>query len=285
MSAASIRRDSGPAPRPAGPLRRLGWKLARAFLSTVGRTSEGLRICFDEGLTSGTMLDYVYRNRPSGDWLIGRAIDRAFLEAPGWEAVRERRRNLEALLGEAIESLRRQGRPVSLLDVASGPGAYVLDVVERAGGSGLTARCRDLDPAGLARGREEAARRGIPGITFEQGDALDRDSILALRPRPNLAVASGFYDWITDDELVRRSIGILAEALEPGGYLVVTNQSGHPNLEFVSAVFPDLRHQPLQMKMRPASTIESWLREAGLVVERTLQDSRGFFSVTRARRE
>jgi SAM-dependent methyltransferase len=265
-----------------GPVQRVSWALTRLFLSTVGRSSEGLRICYESGLTSGTMLDYVYRNRPTGRWLIGPAIDRAFLEAPGWQAVRERRRNLETLLAESIEALRQRRRPVSLLDVASGPGAYVLAVLERAGGRDVVARCRDLDEAGLARGREE--RRGIESVTFEKGDALDREAILALRPRPNLAVASGFYDWITDDDLVRRSLAIVAEALEPGGFFVVTNQSAHPNLEFVSAVFPDLKHEPLRMKMRAPSIVESWLREAGLVIERTLSDAHGYYSVTRARR-
>jgi len=266
------------------PIQRLSWGLARIFLRTVGRMSDGLRLCFDDGLTSGTMLDYVYRNRPSGMGPIGRAIDRSFLEAPGWQAVRDRRRNLETLLAESIEALRREGLAVSLLDVASGPGGYILAVLERVGAADTTARCRDLDEAGLARGREEAARRGLSQVTFEKGDALDRDAILALRPRPNVAVASGFYDWITEDAIVQRSIAIVAEALEPGGRFVVTSQVAHPDLAFVSAVFTDFRREPLRMRMRPAATIEAWLAEAGLRVDLTLTDAHGYYSVTRARK-
>ena len=275
---------SDPTTSAATPVQRLSWALARTFLRTVGRSSAGVRLCFDDGLTAGTMLDYVYRNRPSGRWLIGPWIDRAFLEAPGWQAVRERRAHLETLLAEAIELLRRDGRPIALLDVASGPGAYVLAVLERAGGSDIVARCRDLDEAGLARGREAAAARGLSHVTFEKGDALDRDAILALKPRPNLAVASGFYDWITDDAVVQRSIAIVAEALEPGGHFVVTNQTAHPDLAFVSAVFTDFHHQPLRMKMRPAATVEGWLRAAGLTIERTLVDRHSYYSVTRGRK-
>jgi len=265
-------------------LQRSSWSLTRLVLRTVGRASEGVRICFDHGLTAGTMLDYVYRNQPSGRGWIWRAIDRTFLESPGWQAVRERRANLEILLGEAITEIRRQGRPVSVLDVASGPGAYVLAVLEQVGDQGVTVRCRDLDPAGLQQGRAEAARRGLPQVTFEKGDALDRDSILALRPRPNVAIASGFYDWIIEDELVCRSIAIVAEALESGGQFVVTNQVAHPDLAFVSAVFTDFHHQPLRMKMRPAALIESWLVAAGLTLDTTRIDRHGYFSVTRARK-
>jgi SAM-dependent methyltransferase len=266
------------------PGKRLSWGLMRLFLRTVGRSSEGVRICFDDGLTAGTMLDYVYRNRPSGRWIVGPMIDRAFLESPGWQAVRNRRANLEILLLEAIEEVRRQGRAVSLLDVASGPGGYVLSVLARAGPGGVTARCRDLDPAGLEQGRAHAVRQGLENVTFEEGDALDRDGILALRPRPNVGVASGFYDWIIDDEIVRRSIAIVAEALEPGGYFVVTNQAAHPDLAMVSAVFTDFHRQPLRMKMRPAATVEGWLRDVGLTVEKTLTDRHGYFSVTKARK-
>jgi len=265
-------------------LQRLSWALARTFLRSVGRSSDGVRLCFDHGLTAGTTLDYVYRNRPSGRWLIGPWIDRAFLGSPGWQAVRDRRANLETLLADGIELLRGEGRAIALLDVASGPGAYILAVLERAGGSDVTARCRDLDEAGLARGREAAAARGLANVTFEKGDALDRAAILALTPHPNLAVASGFYDWVTDDEVVRRSIAIVAEALESGGRFVVTNQVAHPDLAFVSAVFTDFHHQPLRMKMRPAATIEAWLRESGLTTERTLVDRHGYYSVTRARK-
>jgi SAM-dependent methyltransferase len=265
-------------------LRRLQWSVTRRLLRTVGRSSDGIRLCLDDGLTAGTTLDYVYRNQPAGRGWLGRAFDRAYLDSPGWQAVRERRANLEVLLAEAVTAIREQGRPVSLLDVASGPGAYVLAVLERVGASGLFARCRDLDEAGLARGRAEAARRGLTQVTYERGDALDRDGILRLTPRPNVAVASGFYDWITDDDLVRRSITIVAEALEPGGYFVVTNQIAHPDLAFVSAVFTDHHHQPLRMKMRPKALVESWLTGAGLTLEATRIDRHGYYSVSKARK-
>jgi SAM-dependent methyltransferase len=268
---------------PSAP-RRLQWTLTRALLRTVGRSSEGIRLCLDHGLTAGTTLDYVYRNRPSGRGWLGRTIDRKFLESPGWQAVRDRRANLEVLLAEAVAAVRAMGRPVSLLDVASGPGAYVLAVLERVGAEGVVARCRDLDEAGLARGREDAARRGLTQVTFERGDALDRDGILRLTPRPNVAVASGFYDWITDDDVVRQSIAIVAEALEEGGWFVVTNQVAHPDLAFVSAVFTDFHHQPLRMKMRPAAQVESWLTAVGLTIEATRTDRHGYYSVSKARK-
>lgn len=265
-------------------MRRLQFRALKALVRTVGRTSDGIRICLDEGLTSGTMVDYVYRNEPSGRLVIGKVLDRVFLSNPGWEAVRVRRRHLEQLMRGAVEALHRVGHPVSILDIASGPAGYVLAVLQAAGEEGVVARCRDLDPRWLEQGRREAQRLGLRNVQFERGDALNRDDILVLRPRPTLVVASGFYDWITDDDVVRRSMGIVCEALEPGGYFVCTNQAAHPDLEMVSAVFTDFTHQALRMIMRSPAQVQAWLEAAGFRADETLVDQWGYYSVTRAQK-
>lgn len=266
-------------------LERVRIALLRVLMRTVGRLSDGVRLCLAEGLTSGKMVDYVYRNRPSGRLGLGRWIDRRFLAHSGWEAVRARRDNLETLLLEAIESLRAAGRRVSMVDIASGPALYVLSVLSRAGGDDVRAVCRDLDKRWLREGEAEAARRGLAQrVRYERGDAFAADELAALEPRPNLAVASGFYDWIGDDDEVRRSLGILFDVLATPGELVLTNQTAHPDLAMVSGVFTGFDRRPLAMRMRSAAQIEGWLGEAGFRVERSLVDSGGFYSVTRARK-
>lgn len=264
--------------------RRLWLQVLKALVRTVGRASDGIRLCLEEGLTSGATLDYVYRNEPSGRFLLGRALDRVFLANPAWEAARVRRRHLEQLMREAIEALRHTGRPISILDIASGPAGYVLAVLQAVGEDGVVARCRDLDPRWLEQGRREAARLGVRSAQFERGDALSRDELLAVRPRPTLVVASGFYDLLTDDEAVRQSMGTVHDALQPGGYFVCTHQVAHPNLEMVSAVFTDFTHQPLRMVMRAPAQIRMWLEAAGFRADRTLLDRWGYCSVTRVQK-
>ncbi len=262
--------------------RRVKIAVARALIGRVGHLSDGIRLCCEHGLTAGKVTDYVYRNQPSGRGLIGTLIDRRFLATPGCESTRVRRRHLEKLLAEAIGELRNSGRAVSLLDVASGPALYILSVVQQIGEHDMVACCRDLEERWLSEGRAEALRRGLHHIRFEQGDAFDRDAVLAVRPRPNVIVSSGFYDWMGEDEAVRRSLELIFEALEPGGFVIVTNSMAHPNLELVSAVFTDFRRHPLRMKMRQASQMHGWLEEIGFVVQRALVDSWGYYSVTKA---
>lgn len=251
---------------------------------TIGRTSDGIRICFDYGLTSGWAVEYACRNRPSGRGLIGKVLDRIFLAHPGWKAVRVRRQHLESLLGEAIDDLRNAGSAVSIVDIASGPAQYVLSVLEQKGEDGVFTRCRDLDERWLRCGETEAARCGLQNVHFERGDALDAEELALLRPRPNIAVVSAFYDWITDDSTVRRSMGMMFDALEPGGILVMTSQIDHPNLDLACSLFPDFNGEPLDMKMRPVSQVHTWLKETGFAVEHTLIDSWGYFAAIKARK-
>jgi len=265
-------------------LKKLYYSLARIYMKTIGQTSDGVKMCFQHGLTSGKMLDYIYRNEPSGKFIIGKAIDKSFLNDPGWEAVRIRRRHLEQLAVQAVEQLRKEGKSVSILDVASGPGAYILSVMETVGGKELFARCRDFDGRWVKDGVEAARNKGLNNVQFEQGDAFNRDEILSLIPKPNIAVSSGFYDWFNDDHKVKESIQILYDALEPGGYFVLSNQTAHPKLEFTEAVFVDFNNEPLKMTMRTKETISNWLTDIGFEVQEILCDDNNYYSVTKARK-
>ncbi len=260
------------------------YSAARFFMKTIGRLSDGIRLCYAEGLTSGKMVDYIYRNQPSGRFIIGKLIDRKFLSDPGWEAVRVRRKNLERLIAASIEALRRQNKPVSLLDIASGPGAYILSVLENTGEKDICARCRDFENRWVIEGAREAQKRNLRNVRFEQGDAFNREEILALAPRPTVAVASGFYDWFNDDAKVKESMRIIYDALDRGGYFVFSNQSAHPKLEFTEQVFTDFNKKPLRMTMRPKELMCSFLREIGFEIEEDLSDDHGYYTVIKARK-
>ncbi|KPC70949.1 hypothetical protein ADL35_36655, partial [Streptomyces sp. NRRL WC-3753] len=81
----------------------LKWTAARTVLRTVGRASRGIRIGYRFGFDSGVMLDHVYENRARGVLGVGRLIDRVFLDAVGWRAIRARRELLSrVLLGPAL---------------------------------------------------------------------------------------------------------------------------------------------------------------------------------------
>lgn len=260
-------------------------RLLKALVNTIGRTSDGIRMSFEYGFISGKMLDYIYANKPSGRFVIGKFIDWCYLSHPGWKAIRQRKDNLMASLEEAIRLARDAGTPVRLLDVASGPAQYIVDTMKKFGAGDVRALCRDYDSRWVDEGRRKAVDAGLKDIRFEQGDAFDEQSFAEIAASQDVAVASGFYDWIVDDEMVKKSMRNICSALRTGGFFVFTNQSGHVDLSMVEAIFVDFNRKPLRMKTRSADLMNTWACEAGFCVMGTASDEHGYYSVTLARKE
>ena len=169
------------------------YAVARWALRTVGRLSRGIQIGWRTGFDSGMTLDYVYENRPQGLTPLGRLIDRAYLDSIGWRGIRQRRVHLEAVLRRTIEETHAAGRPVRLLDIASGPGRYLLETIDRMAPVPMTAVLRDYKRENLEAARRRAEELGLTDVVVAEGDAFDRASLAAVRPRPTIAVVSGLY--------------------------------------------------------------------------------------------
>ncbi len=264
--------------------RGLMFAAQRVSMRTVGRLSEGVRLGWQTGFDSGRTLDYVYENRPRGTSFLGRWIDQAYLNSIGWRGIRQRRVNLEKLLAEAIAMLRAAGQPVRMMDIAAGPGRYILETLRRLTGDDLTALLRDNVEGNLAAGRQLAATMGLKNVTFELGDAFDESSLAAADPPPNLAVVSGLYELFPQNEPVRRSLRGLAQAARPGGYLVYTCQPWHPQVEMIARVLTNRQQRPWIMRRRTQAEMDELVREAGFEKLAEEIDAWGIFSVSLARR-
>jgi SAM-dependent methyltransferase len=254
------------------------------FLKTVGRLSDGIRIGWRHGFDSGQSLDYVYRNRASGITPLGKLIDRFYLSAIGWRGIRIRKRNLEKLVRNAIARVRTESKPVRLLDIASGPGRYMLDILKSDGGADISALLRDHNEDGLAQGRALAAQMSLTNVTYAAGDAFDPDSLSTICPRPQVAVISGLFELFPDNALIQRSLQGLSSALAPGGYLVYTNQPWHPQIEMIARVLDNRDHQPWIMRRRTQAEMDELVRVAGFEKISMEIDRYGIFTVSLARR-
>jgi len=265
-------------------LQELKYSILRFLIREYLNSSDGINIAFKEGLTSGVMLDYIYRNRPSGMFIIGEFIDRIFLSHPAWRSIRARKETLQRLLRKAITAQRQFGRKPVVLDVASGAARYLLDVLREDGMGDVEAGCRERDARSLEFGRRVAAKRGLSSVCFVCGDALCADSLARVRPTPNIIIASGFYDWIPEEEVVRKSMRLIYDLLPGGGFFLFTNLLKQTHLEMAQAVFPGLNGKPLQLFPRPAEMINSWVEAAGFTLLETSNESTGCYSFTLAQK-
>jgi SAM-dependent methyltransferase len=275
-------------PLPWHSPRGLVYRCQRGVMKTVGQFSQGVRLGWQSGFDSGKTLDYVYENRPRGELFIGEMIDRAYLNSIGWRGIRVRRIHLEKLLAEAIRLLRAEHEPVRMVDIASGPGRYMLETLRRlsaaSSGPSTTALLRDNVEANLEAGRRLAASVNLKNVRFELGDAFDEASLAAIDPPPNLAVVSGLYELFPDNEPVRRSLRGLARAVPHGGYLVYTCQPWHPQVEMIARVLANRDGRPWIMRRRTQAEMDELVGEAGFEKIAQEIDPWGIFTVSLAQR-
>lgn len=266
-------------------MKKIKSALLTFVIKTIGRLSKGLNISSEHGLTSGLMLDYVYENKSHGKFIIGKFLDRIFLNNVSWKAIRQRKQNLKTQIRLAIEENRTRGEKTVILDVAAGPAQYLIDVMSEIGEHDVSAVCQDIDDKWMASGREKAGGAGLKNIKFEKSDAFDENALSSISPRPNVVVASGLYDWIVNDELVKRSLKLCCSVLDENGTIIFTNQAGNKQIDLVHKAFLDFNKEPLRMKTRSPETLNSWAMEAGFKdTVATVMDKWGFYSVARIKK-
>ena len=284
-TAAEFERLSQP-PGPWSP-RGLYWRGVRSGLKLAGRFSDGIRLGHEVGFDSGAMLDYVYRNEAKGMGPIGRMIDRNYIDAIGWQGIRQRKLNLEAMLLEANRRLSDTGEDIRLLDIAAGHGRYILDAVNQFDQRPSRVQLRDFDAHNVADGQVLIRDKALAVIAgFERGDAFDAEALASLNSPDSLAtlsVVSGLYELFPENEPVQRSLAGLAEATASGGYLVYTGQPWHPQLEFIARALTSHRDgQAWTMRRRTQAEMDQFVTAAGFEKVTQRVDPWGIFTVSLA---
>jgi len=266
---------------PGNPL----YALTRMSMKTIGRLSHGIQLGWRDGFDSGVTLDYVYGNRPQGVTLLGRSIDRGYLESIGWRGIRQRKANLEAILREAIEKLHAAGKAIHIVDIAAGGGRYVLETISRLKEKPATALLRDYKQINIDAATRLAQELGLQDrVSIVQGDAFDRKSLGALNPRPTVAIVSGLYELFPSNAPVLNSLRCLADAIDSGNFLIYTNQPWHPQVEFIARVLTNREGKPWIMRRRTQAEMDELVRAAGFEKLKMDIDPWGIFTVSLARR-
>jgi hypothetical protein len=276
---------------PAKPscLGQLKYSFLKGMFRTVGKLSKGIQIGWQYGFDSGESLDYVYENQADGIGPLGKLLDRFYLNSAGWKGIRKRGTNIKETIRWAInsslESKENAPAAVELVDIASGPGRYVIDVLAYSQLKGLVqAHLFDVDRNGLAFGKKRAENLGIDKIEFQYRDAFAEETDPNIKGRADVAIASGLYELFSDNAMVSRSLSILAERVRDNGFLIYTNQPWHPQLEFIAEVLTNRHGQPWVMRCRSQEEMDELVRNAGFEKLSMKSDDAGIFTVSVARK-
>ncbi len=262
----------------------LSFGFQRLMLKTVGGLSQGVRLGWRTGFDSGATLDYVYANKARGITILGRFIDRCYLNSIGWKGIRQRKIHLEKLLRAVIRRASIEEKPVRVLDVAAGPGRYILETMKEMSQFPISALLRDNTQANLEAGLSLAKELKVSNVTFTKADAFDQKSLASISPKPFIAIVSGLYELFPDNDRVLNSLRGLYEAVQEGGYLIYTDQPWHPQVEFIARVLTNREGKPWVMRRRTQEEMDDLVRSVGFKKTDMEIDQWGIFSVSVARR-
>jgi SAM-dependent methyltransferase len=265
--------------RRAGLLDRLVHRLRSMWHAMLARFSTTARIGLESGFDSGLLADHEYRNNPSGKGLPGKYLDRLALSAQGSRALRVRKAYLEKAIETAIRSLHAAGEPARIVDLAGGPGRYLLEIANRHRDKRLSILIRDHVPANLAQGRRHASELSLLNVRFEEADAF-LDPILPVVP--NVVVLSGLLELYSSNAMAARAIEAAARALQDGGYVIYTGQPWQPRQEKHPRVRLDRDGKPGVLRTRSQAELDELFRAYGFEKIWTEADPNGLNTVSLA---
>ena len=259
--------------------------IARAGVKIAARFSRGIEIGWQSGFDSGLSLDYVYQNNPRGCGVLGRWIDKSYLHSIGWRGIRQRRLNVEKALGNLIRQLHRENRPVRILDIAAGPGRYVIETIQALREIPIKATLCDYKQENVEAARAFADELNLNGaIATQRSDAFDPKCFAGIQPPATIGIVSGLYELFPLNDAVLNSLHGLAGAIQSGGYLIYTNQPWHPQLEFIAQVLRNREGKRWIMRRRTTAEMDELIRNAGFEKIDMEIDEWGMFTVSVAQR-
>ncbi len=257
--------------------------LLNLSLRTVGQLSTGMRTGYRYGFDSGVMLEYVYRNQPSGLTPLGTLIDWVYLNSQGWRGIRARSLLLKTILRQVLQAQRDRGMPCHLLDVACGGGRYDLEVLQHLPPGTVTATLRDYKLENVTQARQLATQLGIDA-RIEQADAFNDGDLNQVQPRPTVIVVSGLHEILPNNDAIAHHFHQLYRILAASGTLVFTIQPHHPQLELIARTLPAHTGQPWVMRLRPWELTHQWVTAAGFQRVQVHREPNGIFGVVTAQK-
>ena len=269
-------------PLPAFSPKNIYYSFLRYLLRTIGNLSDGIRIGNTYGYDSGVMIDYVYKNKPSGRFGVGTLIDWAYINSVGWRGIRLRKFLLMRYLTKVVRNHLGTKPHIRYLDIACGGGEYDIETLKQFDTSRIDVELRDYKTENIEKATQNASANGLRSIHFKQADAFDTANY---GDRWDIVVASGFWEIIDDDELILGCIKNIASCLDSGGSLVFTIQPYHPQLEMAARALTSNTGKPWIMRLRSLDLYKQWLNEAGLEYVSHEMEKHQIFGVVEARKK
>jgi alpha-beta hydrolase superfamily lysophospholipase len=257
---------------------QLNFYVQRTAMKYFGVISRGMEIGLQYGFDSGVTLDHVYKNQAKGISLIGKWIDRGYLNSIGWKGIRQRKANAMEAIKQKIALLQATGKQVRILDIAGGPARYLIEIARSY--PDVLVQVRDYQLQNVEQGQRLA--QDLKNISYFRCDAFDAESYVDNDFKPNIVVISGVFELFPDNELITRAIKGVTSVIEDQGYLIYTGQPWHPQLQQIANVLGNHQNRQWIMRRRSQYELDHLFSEYGFSKESMLIDNWGIFTVSSA---
>ena len=259
---------------------KIFYSIQKFSMKTFGFLSKGMSLGLRYGFDSGISLDYIYKNQADGKLLLGKFIDRFYLNQIGWAGVRERKKNLLTLIEEKINNLDEEN--VKILDVAGGTGNYLFDIKEKY--SKVQILINEFKKSNIEVGEEVIKKNNWKNISFVNYDCFDRETYKKIDYTPNIVIISGVFELFEDNNMLENTISGVAEILEKNGAVIYTGQPWHPQLKQIALVLNSHKGNDKSwlMRRRSEKELDGLFEKYNLNKEKMLIDNNGIFTVSLA---
>jgi len=259
---------------------KIFYSIQKFSMKAFGFLSKGMSLGLKYGFDSGISLDYIYKNQANGKLLIGKLIDRFYLNQVGWAGVRVRKKNLLALIEEKINSLGEEN--VKILDVAGGTGNYLFDIKEKY--PKLKILINEFKKSNIEVGEEVIKKNNWKNISFVNYDCFDKETYKKINYTPNMVIISGVFELFEDNNMLENTISGVTEILDKNGAVIYTGQPWHPQLKQIALVLNSHKgnNKSWLMRRRSEKELDSLFEKYNFKKRRMLIDNNGIFTVSLA---
>ena len=259
---------------------KIFYSIQKFSMRTFGFLSKGISLGLKYGFDSGISLDYIYKNHANGKLLIGKFIDRFYLNQIGWRGVRERKKNLLSLIEEKINSLGEEN--AKILDVAGGTGNYLFDIKEKY--PKIKILINEFKKSNIEVGEKVIKKNNWEDISFINYDCFDKETYKKINYTPNIVIISGVFELFENNKMLENTISGIAEILDKNGAVIYTGQPWHPQLKQIALVLNSHKGNGKSwlMRRRSEKELDSLFEKYNLKKEKMLIDNNGIFTVSLA---
>ena len=231
---------------------------------------------------SGLTFDKIYLNVPRGYNKFGVLVDYFLLNLTAAKATRQRQKTLKKIINEEINKNIAHHKKTKILDLASGPARYLVELINKDNRSHVEILCLDVDAHSLRFGRKLIGDRPV---RYGKADVFNLRHYKRMgRKRewkPNIILASGLFFYYKDD-IVIESFKEAYKHIDDNGLFLFDNLISNPNKKFLAKVCITTKGKPWEFYYRKPKRIISWLNLAGFSNIRYATDKWNMYIVYKA---